>query len=291
LNTVVQSEAEAKEICRRVESDVDRLLSRFLTIPAENIQLSMQDRYHMEALFNAPGNENSCVTTFGATGTHPLPGHKFVHTVDLLSYMTKTHLMAVCAHEYTHCWMNETISQERKVSLDRNTLEGFCELVAYKYMESLHETAEMEYMKRNNYTHGKILVLIEADKKYGFGTVMDWLVDGEDTTVDSANLDRIRFMRNQRVVSHTPTTTGLIYGTATVPTSVPDTLVLKGISGAGQHRFALINDATFETMEKGKVRVGKTALTMTCLEIGKDFVTIQVDGAKEKQHLSLRPAK
>ena len=40
---------------------------------------------------------------------------------------------------------------------------------------------------------------------------------------------------------------------ATAPNeaAAPTTLLLKGISGTGQHRFALINDATFEAMEKG----------------------------------------
>ena len=80
--------------------------------------------------------------------------------------MKKSRLMAVCAHEYTHAWMHENVSQKRLNALDRNTIEGFCELIAYKYMESEQETQELECIKRNPYTHGQIEVLVEADHQY-----------------------------------------------------------------------------------------------------------------------------
>ena len=100
--------------------------------------------------------------------------------------------MAVCAHEYTHAWMGENVNRERKLLLDRDTVEGFCELMAYKYMESRQETFEMQNITKNNYTKGQIEVLIEADRKYGFDTVMDWIKSGEDNKLDMANLDRVR---------------------------------------------------------------------------------------------------
>lgn len=99
------------------------------------------------------------------------------------------------------------------------------------------------------------------------------------------NLERIRAMRDHRFVPAAETP-ALIYG-ASIATPVPDTLVLKGISGSGQRRFALINNTTFEPMEKEKVRVGQSTVTVNCLEIGKDYVTIQVNGTPEKKQLFL----
>jgi hypothetical protein len=66
---------------------------------------------------------------------------------------------------------------------------------------------------------------------------------------------------------------------------------LKGISGSGQHRFALINNATLETMERGRVRVGQTNVMVQCLEIHDQSVTIQIEGSKEKKQLFLRNAE
>ena len=178
------------------------------------------------------------------------------------------------------------------LNMEKNTQEGFCELIAYKYMESLHETDQMENIKKNNYTVGQILVLLEADNKYGFNTVMEWIKNGEDTTVSMANLDRIRALRDNRTSPAIASTgSGLIYGAAITPTPVPDTLVLKGISGSGARRFALINNTTFEAMEKSRVRVGQTSMSVTCVEIGKDSVTIQVDGQPEKKQLFLRSSQ
>jgi hypothetical protein len=71
------------------------------------------------------------------------------------------------------------------------------------------------------------------------------------------------------------------------PTPVPDALTLKGISGSGQHRFALINDATLEVLERSKVRVGRTNVTVQCLEIRNDSVVIQVTGSNKKEELFL----
>lgn len=288
LKTAVTSESDAKTICKGVKDDLDRLLSRFLTMPADgDIELSIVDKYHLQNLFSAPGNDSSCVWVYGATSTHYLPDHKFIHTVDVLSYLRKPRLMAVTAHEYTHTWMNENVSRDRRAVMDKNTLEAFCELVAYKYMESLHEEDEMRNITENHYTVGQILVLIEADKRYGFNTIMDWIKNGEDNTVAMDHLDRIRAMKDNRMAVAQPAeTSGLIYGSG-VASAVPDTLVLKGISGSAQHRFALINNTTFEPMEKEKVRVGQKTVTVNCLEIGKDYVTIQIDGSPEKKQLFL----
>ena len=78
--------------------------------------------------------------------------------------------------------MNENLLHPRTTeghhSLDKNTVEGFCELVAYLYMDSRHEEAEITNIKRNNYTVGQILVLIAAHDKYGFNTVMEWMKNG-----------------------------------------------------------------------------------------------------------------
>ena len=63
--------------------------------------------------------------------------------------------------------------------------------------------------------------------------------------------------------------------------------MLKGISGTGQHRFALINNTTLEPMEKGRVRVGQTNVVVRCLEIRNNSVVIQVNGTKEKKELFL----
>jgi Protein DA1 len=286
---VVTSEDAAKDICQNTHDDIDRLFSRFLTFPSDNVEVSIVDKFHLENLFHAPGFHADGSTVYGATASNPLPGGKFLHTIDILSFLGKSRLMAVCAHEYTHTWLNENLTPARNSSLDRNTIEGFCELIAYKYMESRHDTQQMEIIKHNNYTEGQVEVLLAAEARYGFETLVEWMKAGEDTRLDMANLDRVRDMHGGDYTPVQPPSVVWAVVTPPPPTAVPNTLVLKGISGARNDRFALINNATFETMEKGPVRVGATNVMIRCLEIHDDSVVIQVEGSTQKKQLFLKP--
>ncbi len=284
----VCAEDEAKEHCRGTRDDLDRLFSRFITFPSDDVEVSIVDKFHLQNLFFAPGFQKTCVSVNGATASNPLGNGKYLHTIDLLSCMSKPHLMAVCAHEYTHAWMGENVSPGRTAALDKDTIEGFCELVAYKYMASRQETLEMDYIRRNNYTKGKIDVMIAADTQYGFNAVLDWIKSGEDDRLQLANLDRIRALEGADYSPQPPPASLWTVLPSTPPTIVPDTLRLKGISGTEQHRFALINDTTFETMERETVRVGRTNASVRVLEIHADSVIIQVNGSNQTQQLFLR---
>jgi hypothetical protein len=286
----IQTEEAAKEIAAEVPEDLDRLLSRYMTFPGTNALVSIVNRFYLENLFKMPGEGQACVSVYGATTSNRLPGHGVVHSIALLSHLRKSRLMAVCAHEYTHAWMGENVTRERNSALDKDTTEAFCELVAYKYMESRQESFEMEAIKRNTYTKGKIDVLLAADSKYGFEAVIDWLKSGDDATLDLGNLERIRAVGGN-YVPPAPVAVAAIIPAAVAPikSPAPSTLELKSISGTDQHRFAMINNATFETMEHGKVRVGQTNVSVRCLEIRNDSVMIQIDGSNEKKQLFLRP--
>jgi hypothetical protein len=286
---IVASEDDAKQICQQTRDDLDRLLSRFITFPDTNVILSIVNRFYLENLFKSPEEGQACVSIYGATTSNRLPGNRVVHSVCILSHLRKPRLMAVCAHEFTHAWMGQNVSRGRTAALDKDTLEAFCELVAYKYMESRGETQEMESIKRNKYTRGKIDVLIAADANFGFNSVVDWIKSGDDEKLEIATLERIRAVNGAYVpAAPAPTTSALLNFPVARPTPEPTTLVLKGISGTGKDRFALINNTTFETMEKAKVRIGTTNVTVRCLEIRNDSVTIQVDGSPEKKQLFLK---
>lgn len=284
----IGTDEEVREVASNVRDDLDRLLSRFLTIPESNVVIAAADKYQLETLFHAPGYQDACVTIYGATKTSPLPDGRYIHHICLLSHLQRARLMAVCAHEFTHAWMGENVSHDRKALLDHDTIEGFCELVAYKYVASRQETAEMETIQKNNYTKGQIQVLIQADKEYGFDAVMEWIKSGEDNRLDLGDLDRVRAIHDANPASLPAIVSGLLYVPPTVPSPVPDTLQLKGISGVPHCRFALINDATFQVSETWRVRVGLTNVMVQCIEIRDDSVLIRLPGVNERKVLVLR---
>ena len=67
----------------------------------------------------------------------------------------------------------------------------------------------------------------------------------------------------------------------------PINLVLQGISGTPDKRFALISGNTFLVDEEHYVNVGSTRVNVRCLKITEDSALIDVDG--RQQQLKLRP--
>jgi hypothetical protein len=284
----IESREQFEQICETVHDDLNHLLWRFLTLP-DKVPVAMVDKFQLQNLFRTPGYERACVSVFGATQSHPLHGGKFVHSISILSHLKKSRLMAVCAHEYTHTWLNETLRPERKAVLDSKAEEGFCELVAYKYMDSLHEAFEMETIKTSDYTKGQISLMLDAEALYGFNAIIEWMKAGEDPRLEKGQLDRVRAL-NPSYGSHAVASAGLLpvpVSVAVAPPPAPDRLVLKGISGVGPRRLAIINDQTFEAMERGKVRVAQTNVLIRCLEIRPTSVVVQAEG-QAKQELFLR---
>ena len=70
-------------------------------------KFSIMDKFHLEDLFAAPEFHSDGASVGGATASNPLPDGKLHHSIDLLSCMGRSRLRAVCAHEYTHTWINE----------------------------------------------------------------------------------------------------------------------------------------------------------------------------------------
>jgi hypothetical protein len=70
---------------------------------------------------------------------------------------------------------------------------------------------------------------------------------------------------------------------------VPETLVLKGISGTVARPFALINEHTFEQNEQAAVHVGGTNLLIKCLSIRNGKVKVLLVASGKTQELALKP--
>ena len=73
------------------------------------------------------------------------------------------------------------------------------------------------------------------------------------------------------------------------PARAPDTLLLKGISGAATRRLALINNQTFAPGETASVHVGAASKKVKCVEIREKSVVISVEGEAAPRELFLKP--
>lgn len=79
-----------------------------------------------------------------------------------------------------------------------------------------------------------------------------------------------------------------VYGAPAAPQQFDD-LVLKGISGSKQRRFAMINNQTLGTGETVSLRVGGKPMQVRCEEIKDQSVIVSWNAGRERRELKFRP--
>lgn len=277
----VLNEDEAKTVCAEVQEALDRLFSRFMTFPGTNVETAIVDRVHIVQLFSLPGNDYECPMVLGYIRSKPR--EKYIHhEMSLLSALPRAEFKAVCAHEFTHAWQAENISEQRRRALGHDAVEGFCELIAWNLMDSQHEEEQMKAILRNKYTRGQIDLFIEAQNRFGLNDVIDWMKYGVDAVLNKDDLNNVR-----RIEIPPAGTNAIAEIPSAAPPSAPETLLLKGINWSKEHPLALINDRTFATNERGRVHIGSSNVVLKCLAIGTNSAVVQLDGAAGSQVLML----
>lgn len=281
---VIQDE-ESKKICWETLDGLDRLFARFLTFPRTNVSVTIADRFTLDSLFKSPGYAQQCTSVLGATRTHPFGEARYIHAISVLSGLSKPRLEAVAAHEFAHAWLNENLPPARKAALEREAVEGFCELIAYDLMQERNYEFEKITIKENPYTAGQLDAFVAAESLHGFNAVLDWVRAGEATKLDATDPDGVRAVREEELSAAASAGMPAYYSYVTQP--LPDKLVLKNISVTPGRRLAIINDRTFEVKEQAVMRLATTNVSIRCLEIRTNSVVIQYGDSGVKQELFL----
>jgi len=280
---VIDKEA-AEAICIEARNQIDQLFIRFSEFPRTNVTIEIVDRRRMEQLIQTPGFDRQCPSVNGYVRSRVIQGGKWRHPVSIMNGVTRGHLLAVSAHEYAHTWVRENVPVDR--NLDRETEEGFCELVGYRVAEALGETEELKVIKENRYTDGQFELFLDAENTYGFYAVMEWMKWGTDHRLLEESPDRVRHLTRKTgpaaVVAPDPPR--VVVG----PTPVPDKLTLIGIVGSGSQRLALINDCSLKVGESGKARYGATNTVVRCMEIRTNSVIVEVGIERRREELLLK---
>lgn len=279
--TAVLQPEDGLRICQELREGLDRLFSRFTAFPETNVTVGMVDRVHLQELFKLAGNDYQCPDVWGYTQTKT-NHNRLEHRISVMTGLPLSWFMATCAHEYSHTWVAEHLSDKRKDQLSRDAEEGFCELVAFLYMDSLHDEAQKALILRNGYTRGQIDLFIAAQKSYGVNEVLDWMQFGTDAQLSASDLNRIRNVSQPRTVA---ASLPLQLTGYTTP-APPDTLMLKAIFWDKKRPLALINNHAFEPNEEANVPVATTNVLVRCLEISPDSVRVRVAG--DSTNLTLR---
>jgi hypothetical protein len=285
--TVVLKADEARQICGQVKDDLDRLFSRFTSFPT-NVDVSVIDRVDVDSMFVTGGHNFESPDLLGCIRAETA-NDQTRYKMSLLIGLPLAQLKETCAHEYSHAWAGENVPKERRARLGRDAEEGFCEMVGYLLMDSQNEEVEKKRVLQNRYTRGQIDLFIEAEKRYGFDQVLDWMKYGEAAQLEAGHVDELR---NVRMPSSKPVANDSIPAiyinnhNTNPPAPAPATIKLQGVLW-GNQPVAIINGCSFFAKELHQVKIGGTNVTIRCLEIGKKSVRIQnLDSGKE-QELSL----
>ncbi len=268
---------EARRIFEEARRDIAGMLAGHGALPDRNITVALVSGTELTKAHKSLLS-NHDAATLGLTRTETIARKQFQHHVSLLNGLLPGQLAAVCAHEYTHAWLVENLPEDRK--LDKDTIEGFCELVAYKLMVQRRDETEKKAILANAYTRGQVKAFVQSEQQHAFHRIVNWMKTGVDDMLAQTNSSQVLEVRDGA-------STPLWPPPAASRTSVPDTLKLKGISGAASRRFALINDTTLLKNEEGKVRVGSSNVLVRCLDIREKSVLIQVRGAAQTTELFL----
>jgi len=275
----VLTDDELKDIFADVKRDIFKMLAGQGTLPDKNVSIRLAGRNDLENLSRMQRFPHDKNQTMGLTLTRS-KNREFEHRIYVLTGLRKSRVAAVCAHEYAHTWLQQNIPDGRRLEVD--TVEGFCELISYKLMSDRNEAIEKRVILDNSYTSGQVHSLVKAEDRYRLYEIVKWIKSGVDQKIDPENPGRVLVRQEDDAV---PVTWPPVKAK---PTQVPNTLLLRGISGTPQRRFALVNDTTLQKGEQAKVRLGNTNVVVRCIEITDSSVVVSVDGSSERQELFLK---
>lgn len=311
FQTVITDEKQAIQICEQVKEDLDRQFVRFMTFPSTNVTIQLMDRVNLQEMYKVIGSDFTCPNTRGYTWPKTNDGQR-TFEIAILSGVQKEELMTVCVHEYTHAWHIENLPPARAKSIGKDAVEGFCELMAYLYAEQQGLAAGKSNILANHYTRGQVHLFIEAERRFGFNEIVEWMKYGDTPLLLTNELQRVRQLdvaaatalpsnavhqAEAPVVSNTnlPAATNpppAIVTTASTnePAKLPAKLMLQGIIWSTTQPMAIINHRTFGSGDRAEIRMAAANLLIRCLEIRTNSVLIQIEATGERQELFL-PAK
>jgi hypothetical protein len=278
--TVVLKADDAERICAEVKDDLDRLFSRFTSFP-NNVDVTAIDRIDVDAMFHRTGNNFESPDLLGSIQAVNANGARR-YKMSLMTGMPTAELKETCAHEFSHAWVGENVDRAQR-NLGRDAEEGFCEMVGYLLMDSQSEEGEKKRVLENHYTRGQVNLFIEAEQRYGFDQILDWMKYGVAAQLEPGHLEEIRDVKMPatKSVIVNPVTYNNLNHTNAPTAPAPAVLKLQGIMW-GNPPVAIINGHSFSVNEADKVKLGKIEVNIRCMQIQKDSVRIRnVDSGTE----------
>ena len=284
VRLVILDDQAATLVLTEVRKDLDRLIARFITLPSTNIDFAFVSQVRMHQLIQSPGFERQCPLLLGTTRSLLMRDQGWQHEVRVLRALPRSEMIAVYVHELGHAWLREHVPPTRRIT--QQAEEGFCELLAYRYLEHIGETNQIARLLSNNYTEGHIDLFVEVYQTYDLNPVLNWMKYGVDPYLKEADLDRVRFVD---IPAPRPPAAAEVIPVWSPPAPAPEQLTLTGLLGSGSRAVAMVNGGMVSAGETTTVRVGTNRVVLHCLSITTNQVTLDLPETGERVVLEWRP--
>ena len=212
---------ETRRVYEEVRRDVGGILAGYGVLPGQNIAVALASQAEIRKLQQTLPSEHDGEGILGLTRSESNGRKQFQHHIYLVNGLPRGRLAAVCAHEYTHTWLHENLAADRK--LEKDSIEGFCELIAYKLMFQRRDELQKKIILENAYTRGQVNALVEAENQHHFHRIVTWVLTGVDDRLFQTNRTQTLTLRGDGEPAEPAWPPP-----AVVPTRVPDSLRLKG---------------------------------------------------------------
>ena len=281
--TVVLDDDQAAQLCAEVKQSLDRQFIRFITFPETNVSVGLMDRVRIQEIYKFAGNDYACPNMWGCTITKTNKD-RLEFGISLLSGLPRELLQATCVHEHTHTWIRENLPAARLRQMDKDAIEAFCELVSFLHAEAQGLKSVREHILGNHYTRGQIHLFLEAERRFGFNEIVEWMKSGADARLFTNEVVRVRDLRVPDAASPAARPVSIA---AALPARKFEQFVLQGITWSKTRPMAMINGRNFEPGNEVKLPLGETNVLVRCVSISEDAVVIQPDGSPVAQTLRL----
>jgi Protein DA1 len=257
-------EAQAQQAFQETLGQAARAFAGFEPIPFHNVTFHLAQEMPSPPPGTGEGTERGWIH-LGLTRSRK-SGAAISHEIHVVAGLTPGRFAAVVAHEFAHAWVFQHLPPKRKIHPD--TVEAFCELVAYRMMEEKSAEFQKLTIRSNLYTKGQIHTLIKVANELQFHRLVEWMRSGTDAAIEVDEQGRVAALRMAQPLP-------LYY--PVVPRERVASLKLKAVSFGKTRRWAMINDVGFEENESARVRLLDRTVRVTCLEIRRNSVSIRVD--------------
>ncbi len=267
---IALDENEIRQMFNAASAELIRLSSGKLTLKNPTITVNVFDVDYWNNKLGERGQPTATMQRHGLSTSRPIGGGGMVHTVLLYRGLSKAEMVAVCAHEYTHLWINENKPEKR--TIEPQTIEALCEVVALALMESQQKPEQVQNIMANTYTEGRIKNAAAFYKVHGLNRVLEWVSDGQRPVFDELDF---------QVSFAAPSAPTVWQPPVAAYRAEFDRLQLKSIIANKDKTVALINDKTFVQGEERRMEFGGKKLLVKLLAVEGEAVTLQVEGTKD----------